>query len=147
MQIGVRLRGLLGVRVVQVELVEVRRRAVLVELDGGLEWFVEHERALAKGGEAGESASVSISLLRRPSLLRADGRTDGRCHVRRFPHQRVAASSPLAASGVASVTSRTSLGWSWRQPALAGRAVPVPAGQRGLEVALGLVEADQAAAV
>lgn len=62
--------------------------------------------------------------------------------------------SPTASAGCASVAviaghglpSRTSLGWSWRQPALAGRAVSVPAGQRGLEVALDLVEADQAAA-
>ena len=53
MQVGVGLRGLVGVRVVQVELVEVRRRAVLVELDRGLEWFVEHERAAVKRGEAG----------------------------------------------------------------------------------------------
>ena len=53
MPVGVGLRGLLSVRVVQVELVEVRRRAVLVELDRGLEWFVEHERVAVKGGEAG----------------------------------------------------------------------------------------------
>jgi hypothetical protein len=34
----------------------------------------------------------------------------------------------------------------WRQPALADWAAVVPACQRGLQVALGLVEADQAAA-
>ncbi len=61
MQIGVGLRGLLSVRVVQVELVEVRRRAVLVELDRALEWFVEHERAVVKGGEAGESIGLRNS--------------------------------------------------------------------------------------
>ena len=68
--------------------------------------------------------------------------------MRRYIIGGVAAMGLVAAAPVVApaAPSRASVGRSWRQPAAADRAAVVPAGQRGLEVALGLVEADQAAA-
>ena len=127
------LRGLVGVRVVQVELVEVRRRPVLVELDRGLEWFVEHKRAAVKGGEAGGRASVSGIPSRSPICRRtrcvahsrrsspfATFRGDGRCTSWATPTRRSRSPSNDKFSTWArarSNCSSTRSGAPWRLPA------------------------------
>ena len=91
---GVRVVGLCRCRaalVAEVEVGEVGLAAVGGEVDGGLEWLVEHERVAVKRGEAGESIGRRNSQTAARSGLSPPGQRVGELAGHAFGAERFGA--------------------------------------------------------